>query len=234
MAGPIFGVRTGEVFLRNYDEGVIKTLGATLSQTGGGMGMGTYVLNVPGICAQDGTSNVPIVFGTPDQAGKVKVLPAIYIDGGDAIPAMQRWHSVGQKEYRVWVTDGPIVTGLGPGGEIVSGYTAVESKVQDMPFDITYTITIEAKFQNEANLILRNILRVFPPYSKLDVVDSLGDVRTYTTQLDGAVSRLTNVSDAADRTKGFTIGLLVEGELTLSDPTQAKTVTGFVNSTEVQ
>jgi hypothetical protein len=232
MASVIFGVKTGEVFIRNYDEGLVKTIGGVLgTDSNGSQG---YLINIPGICMPDGTSNVPIIFEYPDQTTTKKVIPAIYISGGDATPAMNRWMSVGQKEYRIWVTGVDVITGIGEDGSTVTGYSMVESKVQDMPFDITYTITIIARTSNDANLMLRMLLRVLKPYCKIDIVDSLGDTRSYNAQLDGAVSRLTNITDATDREKGFTINLLVEGELTLTDPAQFKTVSGFVTSYEVK
>lgn len=231
MPSVIFGVRTGEVFLRNFDEGLVKTMGGVLNPdtTAGG-----YVVNIPKICMPDGTSNVPIVWDTPDATTTKKILPMINITGGDATPAMNRWMSIGQKEYRIWVSGTDVVTGIGDNGSIVSGYTAVESKVQDMPHDISYTISIVAKYAEDANVILRTLLRVLKPYCKIEVIDSLGDVRSYSAQIDGSISRTSTSSSATDREKGFTFGLLVEGELTLADPETFRTVTGFVNTLEVK
>lgn len=221
----LFGVRTGTVFIRNYDYGIAKTMGAVYDQQ-----TGSFSLPVPGVCAADGSSMVPIVFNNPEQVLKKKVFPIVHIDRPDFTPAMQRWHSISQLEYRVGAEGAAIISGVGPGNQVVTGYAAIEEKVQAMPFDIPYTIQILARFQKDANAILQNILRTFKPYCKLDVVDSLGQTRTYTTTIDGAINSVEEFGDISERVKGYAISLVVEGELDLSDPTVVPVATGFVES----
>lgn len=223
----IFGVKCGLVFVRDYDLGIVKTIGGVYNPD-----RGQYELEIPGVVAIDGSDRVPIIFNNPEQVFQKKQYPAIHIELADMPPAMGRWMSVAQHDYRVPAAGAVPLTGFGPNHTIVSGWSSWETKVQAIPFDFSYQIQLVARYQHEANTMLRKVLRILKPFSKIDIVDSAGMERSYSSYIDGSVLRLEDFEDVADRMKGYVIGLIVEGELDLSDPEELSATTGFTSNFE--
>ena len=223
---PKYTPRTGNVFIRNFDEGVVKRLGsyeATFDQQGYGPRYG-YWLDVP-TCTP---IQVPVIFNQPEQIFEKKIYPSILITRDPPDLAMQRWHSVKQLEYFAGVL-GTETTAI-VGATTVSGFGQVEVKQQAMPYDITYTVAAYARYEHEAIPLLQAILRKFTPYAKIPVVDSLGDTRWYTTVNEGGVQDLSEIADIADRVKAYAQLVRVEAELDLLDPVTHSTV-GSIEST---
>ena len=143
----------------------------------------------------------------------------------------QRWHP-GLLQYRIASSFGrPTVTNSNPGNPDapdLTGFDAVEELQQAAPYDINYTISILARNRgggtNQANGILRAILRVYQPYCRIQVFDSLGDGRTYEA-FQESISMLDEVPEVVDRVIGFAVTLRVEAELDLNDPETKRTVT---------
>jgi len=99
--------------------------------------------------------------------------------------------------------------------------------------DITYVIQLIAKYQGEANLMLRKLLRVIRPFSKIDVTDGFGNVCSYSAEIEGGITSLNEFEDVADRLKGHMITLVVEGEYDFTDPeVNSNIATGFVENIE--
>lgn len=221
--------KTGTVFVRSFDQGIMDRLGAVaairthpiLGQRNG------YWLDLPAATP----TSVPVMFNEPEPIYERRVYPSVLVAREDPTVNMARWHSVGQLEYIDGVsgTFGAVV--LNPfTGARVSGYAEVESKIQAMPFDLNYTITIFARWEHEAIPMLFRVLQRFQPFSRIPVVDSLGNTRTYTTFSDGGWSNQSELVDVADRVKAYSLSVKVEAELDLNDPIVRSTVATIVTN----
>jgi hypothetical protein len=127
-------------------------------------------------------------------------------------PALERWHSYGHQDY---------IAGVEGTDHIVDGetvYDQVEMKPQAWPYDINYTIACYSRYEYEAQTILRHIMRRFRPRLYITVLDSIGENRYYTFFSDGAVNDIGEIVDVAERLKGYSISVKVEGEIDLVDP----------------
>jgi hypothetical protein len=228
--------RTGYVDVRDFDCGVVETLGAKIDEDLQG-----YFLEVEGITPPPGPDGVtplpgvPVVFENSEDIWEKYKLPVIVVRQDDISPAMNRWHP-GTLQYRTAsATSNPVHLQIGQ-REII-GVDEVEQVEQAVPFDIMYTVSVQARHRgpgrgvtgqgsprNQANAIFKVLLRVYPPYCRVLVRDSIGDIRDYGAFMEG-VSKLDEVSDVAQRMIGFGLTLRVEAELDLIDPVIRKTVT---------
>lgn len=244
-----FDIKTGTVFLRNYDQGVIETLGGYIglmnpdgepvslvgttlvSSSGQACSAGdckrNYFIDVP----QARPLKVPVIFNKPIPTFQGKFLPSILITRLDATPAMERWHSVCAMQYRVGVGD-PVSVTLA-NGDIVSGYEQYEQLPQAMPFDIPYSITVAARYEREAIAMLKKILSVYKPCSRILIKDSLCAQRSYTVWNEGGFSDISEINDITDRTKAYTVEIRIEGELDLSDPEINNTALEIIQRTAI-
>ncbi len=69
------------------------------------------------------------------------------------------------------------------------------------------------------------VLRIYQPYSRVLVTDSVGDCRDYAAFME-SISHLDEVPEVTDRVLGFAVTLRVEAELDLNDPRVHKAVLG--------
>lgn len=225
MINTMFTKKTGEVFIRNYDQGIIETMGGYIEvptsklmiEMIGGVKR-NYFIDIPEIEYGEQSKKVPVIFGNPQAIRSRKIYPSFLIVRQDPVPAMNRWHSIGMAEYRV-----PVNTSNPEWAYGVSGYSEMEQKVQDMPFDIVYNINVMALLESQAMAMLRKVMTVYKPYSKINVIDSLGATRTYTAYNE-SVNDISELNDVADRMEGYSISVRVECELTLSVPLVSKTM----------
>lgn len=225
----------GQVGLRNFDEGIVKTLRAEVSD-------GNYFIMDEGLFAVDpppGQPGVPVTFAFPDDNYEHWRFPVIVIRRDDLSPAMNRWHpgmttsrgpAQGAQPLEVTIPTGGLTS------TVAQGFDRYEVAQQATPFDITYTISIMARYRGQgnkqqvgqavtgaaspktqANRVLDYVLRIYPPYGAVWVQDSLGDWRTYSAFME-ATSHLDQVSEVADRMIGFAVTVRVEAELDLADP----------------
>lgn len=219
MSGVGYDIRTGEVFVRNFDQGLVETLGgytafpsqfspSLVKMLGGDKE--NYFIDVP----QASDDPIPVVFGNPEAIIERKIYPSFLVVREDPVPAMGRWHSMGQLEYRVPGVSATIEYSEAHG---VSGFSEYEEKAQDMPYDLNYQIHCYARTEFAAVVMLRKILRTYQPYSKISLKDSLGENRTYTAYQE-SINDVGELVDVADRVKGYSVSIRVEGEFTLSDP----------------
>lgn len=226
-----FDVKTGQVFLRNYDQGVIETLGGyigLMDENGSLVDVTSrssltcskascrknYFIDVPLVSP----TSVPVIFNQPFPTFEKKFLPSFLIARGDATPAMDRWHSIGATQYRVPSDSASAVQVTLANGQVVSGYSEYESLVQAFPFDIPYTITAMARYEREAIPMLKKILSVYKPCSRILLRDSLCSIRSYTAWNENGYSDVGEILNINDRMKGYSIEIRIEGELDLSDP----------------
>jgi len=251
---------SGIVGLRNFDAGVVETLGAEVHDVDTGRGLhsnyyiGSALLPVE---PAPGLPGVPITFSHPEDVYARYRQPVIVVRRDDISPAMNRWHP-GQKSWRAPAqTASPVSVTFDSGtraARTVTGYDRYESKDTGVPFDITYSVMIYARDRgkgplprkgvptgftdaagsprNQVNRILDYALRKFAPYCQIVVQDSLGDGRKYSAFME-AVSHLDEVPEVTERVLGFAITLRVEAELDLSDPVVQRAATALTLRSEV-
>ncbi len=223
MSIPIWPNPTGEVFLRNFDQGVIDSLGATPDQSV--PEDPAFVLYIPGV--SDPTNRVTVYMNNPEQIYKMKRFPLISIQREDPTLALQRWMGVGQLEARFGVSGTGLVIGW------VSGFTQYVSKPQATPYDFTYNITCMDRYENQVQPILKQVLKSFPQIGKLYVKDSLGLQRTYEARSEGSLTPLKENIDAVNRIVSYTVTVRVDGEMDLTSAVTTTAVTGFDIRTRV-
>lgn len=197
-----FDKKTGEVTIRDFDQGVIETLGATVHPDN------QYYVNLP---QMHEVQDVPVVFNQPEQILVNHRLPVFAINRLDLEPDNARWHSVEQFEYREGIGNPEIVDG-------VTGYASYETKSQAWPFNIPYVISCYGRYEHEAQIMLRKMMRRFRPYCAIFVRDSLNEIRSYTGFVEGAIANISETIDVADRVKAYSITVRVEAEIDLHDP----------------
>lgn len=238
---------TGTVGLRHFDQGVVETLGAVV--VGDNYYLTAHEKLRPGLVIPDGPmrptpgkTGIPVTFAYPDETYEHWRMPCIVIRRDDLTPAMQRWHP-GAQQYRA-PAPGALPITVTDGRRTVSGWDRYEQLPQAVPFDITYTISIMARYRGigvnqpvgevldgtaspkaQANALLDHVMRVYQPYSKVIVRDSIGDLRSYEAFME-AMSHLDQVAEVTDRVIGFAVTVRVEAELDLNDPVTYRTVYG--------
>ena len=161
--------RNGDVWLSDFDRGVITSLGAVINTVGD-----MYVLkDVPGVSPPPNVGEiefegVPVYFAFPDETIDPKILPSFVVRRDDITPAMSRWHP-GAQQYTVPATNAHAVTVTNPrtGDVIAEGFDEYEDKSQAVPFDLMYTIQIRARYRNnlkvESMKMLHYTLKKYPP-----------------------------------------------------------------------
>lgn len=217
---PIWNKQTGDVWVRNFDEGVLKALGALPDPSD--PNDPCYSVVIAPIISTDPAEKVPVYFSQPNMVYRPKKVPSITISRDDFSPALQRWMGVGQLEYRAGVSGTEAVFGNG-----VSGYTQYVSKPQAMPYDFSYTIVCTHVSDRMVQGLLRLVLKSFPPIGKLFVNDSLGLLRSYEARSEGPIPTTKDSVDAVNRFVSYTVNVRVDGEIDLTSPYSSSSVTGF-------
>lgn len=216
--------RTGKVWIRDFDASIIKRLGATLVTSGANAN--NYLVHFPtGSCLNPSAPlDIPVIWGGPEQVFEKKVYPSYVIKRESFEPALSRWHSV-QQLQEVWGIPG---TSHVVDGETV--YDQTELAIQAWPYDFTYSISIFARYEYEAQTLLKNLITKFPPRGYVTVIDSLGDNRTYECFNDSSINDLGEIVDVSERLRSYAITVKVLGEIDLTDPIVVDTVQTVVNN----
>jgi hypothetical protein len=220
---PVWSQITGNVFIRDFDEGIINTLGAVADPNAFNIVNGQ---KIPDPCFK--LDEVPVYFSQPEPVFQKKVFPFITINRDDMAPAMMRWHGPAQLEHKVG-TSGVVIL---PNG--TSGYASSSMKYQAYPYDITYTISIWDRYEATVQTILAKVLRALPPIGRIIVKDSLNLSRSYEYYSEGSIANLQEVIDPVTRARGYAITLRVEAELDLLDSITTNAVTGIDLSLHVK
>jgi len=215
--------RNGDVWITDFDRGVVTTLGGEVNTIGD-----MYVIkDIPGVSPPPPVGEIefegiPVYFAFPDETIDPKILPSFVVRRDDISPAMSRWH-LGNQQYNVPAAGSHAVTITNPrtGDVMAEGFDQYEDKSQAVPFDLMYTIQIRARFRNnlkvEAMKMLLYTLKKYPPYTTVYVKDSNDDLRSYTAFMESP-SALDTKPDVAGRETNFNVTLRVEAELDLNDP----------------
>lgn len=222
-----FDVRTGEVFLEHFDHGVATTLGGIVNAAGD-----MYVVkSIPGIEAPPDFEGVPVYFGFSDEVYDRKILPSFVIRRDAVTPALSRLH-MGVLEYKVPAPGAHFLTVTNPrtGDIIKTGWDQYEIKGQAVPYDLLYTIQIRARFRNNLSVdgmrLLKYTMRIYQPYSRVILRDSLGEIRTYDAFME-TPTPVDSKQTVADRETNWNLTLRVEAELDINDPELRKTLTSL-------
>lgn len=224
--------RSGTVTLRSFDEGVVETLGAEILDTPEGPNYfivpSKHKFLKDNMSPPPGSPGIPVTFASPEDVFEKWKIPVLVVRREDFTPAMERWQSMGSRQYRAPAEDAtPIQVGNR------RGFDKMEESQQAFPFDFNYSLIIQARhrgapgIRNQANVLLHHVLRVYPTYCAVRVRDSNGDYRGYDAFSEGASSQ-DDLFDVADRTISFSVSLRVEGELDLHDPMVYRTVRALV------
>lgn len=216
---PIWDKKTGIMTLDLFDYGVIRTLGRDLNLRSDKTDpdLPCFVVDIPGST----TGTVHIIFGDPDVVFVKKKFPSIVIERQDFAQALERWMGIGQLEYKAGVSGTEAVVNG------VSGFWDYESKPQAIPYNIPYKITCFDLYERNVQAILLKVLKAFPPTGKLFVRDSLNLERTYEVDVEGGVSSAHEIIDASRRVKGYSVEIVVQGELDLIGPDTTTSVSGI-------
>lgn len=229
----VLNQRTGQVWVTDYDRGVVETLGAEVTSTidpSTGEEIAIYAIkNMPGVASPPDFDGVPVYFSLPDEVIQSEILPSIVVRRDDIVAAMSRWHLGGQAYY-VPAPGANELQLLHPiTGEVIkTGFDEYEYQDQAVPHDLIYTIQIRARYRNnlrvEAMKMLHYVMKKYQPYTTLYLKDSLNELRSYDAfqEGQGVIDEKDNVTG---RFNGFNLTLRVEGELDLNDPVLTKTVT---------
>lgn len=220
--------RSGSVFLRDFDEGLVRTMGAELVEIElDNEIVQDYAIAIHGVTGPDKYKGmVPVIWQNPEDVYQEGLLPHVNISRSSVTPAMQRWFPGGY-EYRVPASTAHEVTA----GNGVKGPSALEFKPWAYPYDITYEVHIRARLRAQADMMLKQIGKKFWSYGQIYLVDSEGAERGYYA-FQESLDTLDEVADIADRMIGWTISLRCEAELDFNDPYIAKTSPNVVTSVE--
>lgn len=252
-----FAVQTGTVFIKDFDEGVMRTLISIAGETVAGKqppprvegipqekvvqdpfdtaDPRRMVLRVVGLqfYAPDLKTEelIQVVFASPEQLLTGYVIPSIVVRREDVSPDFTRWHSEGALQYRIpsQQSNNVTVTIL---NKSKTGPTEVEQFRQAWPYDIAYTLTAIGRSRNDAAKILQRVLKAYQPYGRVFVKDSKGEVRTYEAFMEG-FGAMDEVVDVTGRTVAHTINLRIAGELDSHDPEVFATMRDPVVTSEV-
>lgn len=215
--------RAGTVTIRDFDQGVVETLGAKV------IGDTYFITELAYLDPPPGDPGIAVVFSHPEDVFQRHRLPVIEVRRDDITPAMSRWHP-GMVHYRVPSYGANPATRNG-----VSGFTRMETYQQSTPFDILYTVRVEARqreYMAAANHVIAYVMKVYQPYCRVLVRDSVGDLRSYEAFAE-SIAPIDNIPEVSNRVIGFSLSLRVEAELDLNDPTDSATVTDRIVNTRL-
>lgn len=234
--------RTGEVWLDDFDRGVITTMGAKPNELvigkQGPQSVGSiYVIkDIKDVCPPPDYEGVPVYFAFPDETIDYKILPSIIVRRDAVNPAMNRWHP-GILDYVVPSSGSHSVTVNNPitGDVVAQGYDRYEVKDQAIPYDLLYTIECRARFRNnlraESLKLLRFMMKRYQPYTTIYIKDSLDQHRSYNAFAETPTA-VDIMPDVAGKEANFNITLRVEAELDLNDPRNMQALTGYPTVTQ--
>lgn len=230
VAARIAGTRPcGEVTLRDFDQGIVETLGAQVIN-------GQYYITLDGVAPPPGEPGIPVHFFFPEDLYTNHRLPVFVVTRDDISISSNRLHPLSY-QYRAPSPRGLPVQVATPTG-VQSYYDRTIQQQQATPYDITYTINAYSSLRGgfggrrAANAMVDHILRIWPVYGQVFVKDSLGDTRSYEAFNEGIVS-LDDTAGISERFIQFAVTIRVEAEYDLARVEEESTARSIVLNTEL-
>jgi len=220
---------TGDVWISDFDLGVVRHLGAQQIDD-------DWWVNIDGVdpppypgsyrvaeLRGQAMPGIPVIWNAPDDRFQSFVLPCIVVRRDSVDPAPERWPSVHLK-YRAG--QGEQVTSTWGRTEFTGGYEEYEEQYGSFPYNLMYmfsVLTAGVKAESNAQRMLKHVMKRYPPqgFTRIPVLDSLGDERTYDCTAEGPTD-LKDALDIVDRQGGFALNVTVQGEIDLNDPLLVK------------
>ena len=221
-----FGMRTGHVDLVDYDMGVLRQTGAIFDHEQNEWYCPLAFYHEDPARGPVAIERALVVYKRPEPTQVQHNVPQISLIRDDVDFDERRLFSP-TVQYRL-----PC-----PGAKPVSiegclGYSGYETKDQEQPYNLTYTIECWARYRVVAQNLLQRMMAAFPPRGTLKVLATeeagrnVECERTYLFFQRG-VADLTEVNSMVERIPGYSLTIQVEGELTLDRiPMNASAFTG--------
>jgi hypothetical protein len=229
---------SGTVFLEDFDRGIVESLGAELMtiQVEGGERQ-QYVCSVTGVEGPpEFKGAVPVFFIVGSSPFTPKWLPCVIIRRTDIELAFQNGGQSWGIQYKQPAPGAQIVVVTMPDATTISGPTHKEILERSLPHNIRFDVQAKCRgsaAMRDANRLLKFVMRSYPPPgSKVTVKDSLGDSRGYDVIHESYASN-NEVLDLTARDVGWTLTLVIHGELDITEPYSERTVTTLPNTTIV-
>lgn len=215
-----FGDRTGFVWTRDFDQGIASSLGAVPDPTGDNK----LILRYPQF-PEERDRNATVIFKTAEPTLQWHVFPRIVISRDSWVLALERYMPCTQ-EYMIPAPGSRVLSipGKLPTDPPLTGPSAREAKIQAWPYDLTYTIECWHRYAGWALTMLFKVMKTFPPYGMMKLLDSQKEERSYDIFFEGGPTDLTEALSMTDRGGGFSYTFRVTGELDLDDPELMTTV----------
>ena len=210
MPGPFtqFGMKTGHVDIIDWDKAIIIGFGAQWDITKNEWYLPISPLYVETPDGPREITKARVVYKRPEPTQIEFDLPEIAVNRDDILPATSRQQST-TMQYRLPAESAVPVS---VNGDI--GWTTYETKDQERPYDLLYTIECWSRYRAVAIMLLQMILARYPIFGSVKLTDSLGCVRTYKT-IQSGIADLTEVNSLVDRVCGYSVTIRAEAELTL-------------------
>jgi hypothetical protein len=233
--------RTGDVWVEDFDRGVIETLGGRIIGD-------DYFVHIPDVkkgffshdyrvtsLRETEMPDIMVIFAAPDDRVQAYSLPCIVVRRDALDPAEDRWPSKNIK-YQA-PAPGASQSTIDYHGTSVTGWSSYEEQEGAWPYDFTYMISVLAggrRCTTDAQRMLKHVLRVWQPKANngVFVTDSIGGTRSYEAFSDGPID-LKEALDIVDRQAGFSINLRINGEIDLNDPYFTTSVTSLELNSDV-
>ncbi len=212
--------RNGEVFLRDFDLGMVTQLGAVLGESSSADP--AYLVTVEGVAPPPGFAGIPVYAANPEDAFQRYVQPFFLFRRDSHAPAMNRWHP-GAQQYNIFDSTSAAASAVLKNGAVRAGFRRRVGKGQALPMDLSYTLLVSEVRRTGAQAMFRHALRRFHPHGFITVTDSVGDARTYDAYLE-SMDAADDIFDVSDRTVAFNLSIRVEGELDVGEEVSAPTV----------
>lgn len=226
------GSRNGSLDFIDWDTSIWQHIGASLDETKNLLAMPlNFFLEV-----QDPTTGelvvidkAQVVYKRPEPTHIQFEMPLIAIMRDDVSPDMSRLRSP-LEQYRVPSEGATRISTRG-----VLGWSGYESKDLERPYELSYTIECWARHRVVGQQMLQILMSKFPMLGGvISVTDSEGVVRKYSFT-STSTSDLTEVSSLVDKVVGYSVSILVKGELTLDRiPYTGTAMTGTTATTPYQ
>lgn len=232
----------GDVFFRDFDLGMVKTLQGQLIGHRYYLPRTLFPSIVPPLFSEfTGTDSdigtempgIPLSIGESSEVVRYLV-PCVHIKREDPSPALERQHGYRVK-YRA-PSPGAQESTVTYNGQEYTGYTAYQEQEDGIPTDISYTVFCHSagkSAKTNAHLLLKHCMKYFWPRGKVFVDDSEGRTRSYWVHSEGP-SDLSSVSDIRDRTIIYALSCRVVAEIDVRDPYEQVPVTSVTRTLQTK